>query len=168
MQAPKKLLKVFVIDASLSDTRTFPDNTEAKGKEGYYFTLEVVDTLGKSPGEFRFKTKAVRSYSQGWKQNCQFGLPTSGLGTQFCSLKGVVQWRCSDIVVMMWKMKEGSQNVLGIKRKVSTADQVIGSLALIHLTDITEKVDKPFPILDGRGNTIGYLFDPLSYSLKGA
>lgn len=88
MQAPKRLLKVFVIDASLSDQRAFPDNTEAKGKEGYYFTLEVVDTQGKAAGEFRFKTKTVRSYSIGWKQNCQFGLTTAGVGTQYCSLKG--------------------------------------------------------------------------------
>lgn len=55
----------------------------------------------------------------------------------------------------MWKMKEGSQNVLGIKRKVSTADQVIGALALITLADLHEKIDKSFPILDGKGNPIG-------------
>lgn len=85
----KRLLKVFIIDASLVDTKAFPDNTDAKGKEGYYFTLEVIDSTGQSVPEYRFKSKAVRSYSIGWQQNCQFPVPNQGLGTQFKALKSV-------------------------------------------------------------------------------
>lgn len=85
----KRLLKVFIIDAVLSDPKAHPDNTDTKGKEGYYFTLEVLDNQEKTVGEYRFKSKAVRSYSIGWKQNCQFTVPNQGLGTQYKSLKSV-------------------------------------------------------------------------------
>lgn len=85
----KRLLKVFIIDGSMLDTKAFPDNTDAKGKEGYYFTLEVVDSQGQSVPEYRFKSKTVRSYSLGWRQNCQFSVPNQGLGTQFKALKSV-------------------------------------------------------------------------------
>lgn len=65
--------------------------------------------------------------------------------------------------VLLWKMKEATGK-LGIKRKISTADQIIGALAHIQLLDLpaTDKIDKRWDINDAKGNVIGYTFDYLS------
>lgn len=73
----------------------------------------------------------------------------------------------TDPLVLMWKMKDSSGNVLGIKRKISTpGDQVIGAMQHIMLTDIpqNEKLDKRWDIYDAKNNVMGCVQSSLSAS----
>lgn len=89
VMAKPLLLKTFVLDAILKDTKSHPDNLK-EGKGGYFVSLEVVDFSDKVPNaELKFRTKVVGSYTAGWKQSCAISVEQDKLST-YKALKGTL------------------------------------------------------------------------------